>query len=252
MKRPMFFELEETRNVILRGMEPLAAERLAPHLRPIELALGMELARRGAVPDTVHFPEAGMLSNILDSDQNVGVEVNVVGREGACDTIRALNETPRLERCVVQAAGWGWALPSEVLREEFARGCGLQRSLVRYFDLLHTQTALTAMCNRLHTVEERLSRWLLIVRNGAESDTFDLTPKFLACMLGTRMSGVPVALGVLARAGLIEVDGSPSNIHTTLLDVPGIERSSCECHALFTRRLELYLDARAAEPARSR
>ncbi len=237
MKKAVF-ELEGTRNVILGALGSEEAARLGPHLRPRELRLGEEIARPGEMAGDVLFLEAGMLSSILNSNQNVAVEVSVVGREGVWDAFLALNEVPRLDHVIVQANGWGWALPGEVLRQEFGRGGSLQRSILRYFDLFYTQAAVTGVCNRLHTVEERLARWLLIVSNGAESDEFEVPAEFVACMLGSRLSGVPIALGVLQQAGLVTVDGQLIR----LLDAPALESTACECHAALARRLQIYLD----------
>lgn len=237
MNKPQVFELEETRNAILGALSRDEAARLRPHLRPLEMSLGDEMGRPNEMPGDVYFPERGMLSNILRSKQNVGVEISVVGREGVWDAMLALNNMPRIEQVIVQASGWGWSLPTPILRQEFKRGGTLQRKIVRYFDLFYTHAAATGVCNRLHTIEERGARWLLIVRNGAESDEFEMPPEFMAAMLGSRLSGVPLALGVLQQAGLITVHQQLIR----LLDVPALETTACECHAMLAERLHLYL-----------
>ena len=238
MKRPVIFNRGETRNAILGSLSDDEAEQLAPHLRPVEMLVGEAFGREAGLAEDVIFPERGMLSFILDSAQNVGVEVGAVGREGVWDAMWALNGTPRLGRGLVQASGWGWSLPTSVLRKEFARGGTLQRQVLRYLELYYAQAAVTGVCNRLHTIEERLSRWLLIMRNGAESDEFEMENEFLACMLASRPSGVPLALGVLLQAGLIEVDST----HIRLIDVDGLHRTCCECHGILAQRLAIYLN----------
>jgi CRP-like cAMP-binding protein len=233
-EQPVFFEMAGTRNAVLGALGAEEVARLQPHLRAVDFALGAVLGEMSEPVDTVLFPEAGMISCILDSNQNTGVEFAVVGREGALGVLDALSNTPRLAREIVQAAGWGWALPAPVLREEFARGGALQSDLLSYLKLSYAMAAVTGLCNRLHTIEERLSRWLLITRNGSESDEFDLEPSYLAAMLGSRLSGVPIALGVLHQAGLISVDGA----RIRLLDVPAVEASACECHSAMAAQLE--------------
>lgn len=238
MKKPVAFELEQTRNAILGALSVDEAERLRPHLRPREFAMSDHVAHPNEVPDEVCFLERGMLSSILPSKHSVGVEVSMVGREGVWDALLALNGVPRLDMVIVQAPGWGWGLPSEVLLQEFRRGGTLQRKILRYLDLFYTHASVAGMCNRLHTIEERLARWLLIVRNGAESDEFEMPSELVAAMLGSRLSGVPIALGVLQQAGLIMADGQVIR----LLDVPALERTTCECHALLAERLHVYLN----------
>ena len=237
-EQPVFFDLEGTRNAVLSALGAEEAARIQPHLRAVSLVLGEVTGVMGEAVDRVLFPEAGMISGILDSNQNASVEFSVVGREGAWGALDALSDTPRLGRGLVQAAGWGWSLPSSVLREEFGRGGALQRELLSYIKLFYAMAAVNGLCNRLHTVEERLSRWLLIVRNGTESDEFDLEPAFVAAMLGSRPSGVPIALGVLQQAGLISVDGT----RIRLLSVPSLEASSCECHCIMATQLEERFD----------
>lgn len=237
MKIPTVFEME-TRNAILGALSAEEAERLRPHLSPREFSLGDEIARPNDVPCSACFLERGMLSSILHSKQNVDVETGVVGREGVWDAMLAFNAMPRTDHATVQAEGWGWSLPAPILRQEFGRGGTLARKILRYFDLAHTQAAATGVCNRLHTVEERLARWLLIVRGGAESDEFEMPSEFVASMLGSRLTGVPIALGVLQQAGLIMADRR----FIRLLDVPALERTACECHAMLAERLQLYLD----------
>lgn len=244
METLVVFELEQTRNAILKALSREEAQRLSPHLRPREFVLGDEVAVPDEAADEVCFLERGMLSSIIQSKQNVGVEVYAVGREGIWSALCALNAMPRTDHTTVQAPGWGWSLSASDLRDEFRRGGTLQRKVIRHQDLVHTQAGATAVCNRLHTIEERLARWLLIVRAGAEADEFEMPSEFVAAMLGSRLSGVPVALGVLQQAGLIMADRQSIR----LLDVPALERTACECHQMLAERMQLYLDDPADNP----
>jgi CRP-like cAMP-binding protein len=128
----------------------------------------------------------------------------------------------------IQAAGTGMRMKAEVLIQEFNRGGELQRLLLRFTQALFTQVTQTAACNRLHTIEERLARWLLIVHDRMQSDTFPLTQEFIAQMLGCRRSGVTVAAGTLSKAGII----SYKRGNITILNRDDLEATSCECYSI--------------------
>jgi CRP-like cAMP-binding protein len=127
-------------------------------------------------------------------------------------------------------------LPTSVLREELAQRGALDQMLHSYMHLLMTQISQSVLCNRVHTVEERLCRWLLVVRDSLQSDEFDLTHEFIARMLGVRRSGVTIAVGILQQSGLIETTRG----HISILSGEKIENSACECYSAIRRQFHAY------------
>lgn len=197
--------------------------------------MGTVLIEGGNLVKHVAFPQSGLLSAVLMSDQNVDVEIGMTGFEGVDGVREALANTPSLPLVTVQVPGQGILLPAETLREEWNRGA-LHQLLTVYNDVSVTQIAQCVLCNRLHTSEERLSRWLLMVQDRVGGDSFDIANSFIAALLGVRLSSVPVALGVLQQAGLIRrtIDG------IVILDRKQLEASACQCYTVLRDRYALW------------
>lgn len=222
------------RNRFLAALPVSDWERIAPQLRHTLLISGQTIQAAGAPVERVFFPNAGMISLIAEAS-GAAIEVGAVGRESLLGAISDIENGAAFARATVQIPGNALWLPPSVLHEEFRRGGAVQELLIRHAGSLWQQAARIALCNRLHSVEERLSRWLLGVRDRTDSESVSVTHDAIAKLLGTRRSGVTVALGAFAEAGL--VDTSRGNI--TVLDSPGLEAHTCECYHLLHACQEL-------------
>lgn len=213
-------------NAILAALPRAERERLRPHLHPIDLPLGKVLHHEREDMDRVYFLESGMVSLVLTTQNGLTVEVGIIARESVVGLSNALTEIAPLTQALVQIAGAGYWMKAATLKTEFERGGALQGLLMCQLQSLLVQTAQTALCNRLHSVEQRLCRWLLLVRDRIGSDHIELTQEFLSHMLGVRRPGVSLAIGLIRDQGLIETNRG----RVSLVDVPGLRRAACECH----------------------
>jgi CRP-like cAMP-binding protein len=229
--------LDDPQNHILASLPRSDYERLRPHLRMIDMRPGKLLHEIGAVLEYVCFPNDGLVSLVLTSQEGTNVEVGIVAREGMVGTATVLGGAPAITQAMVQVEGTAMQLPAAVLMEEFDRSKALRTLLLSSLQALVTQTAQTALCNRLHSVEERLARWLLVIGDRIGVDEFDLTQEFIAHMLGTRRSGVTVACGVLRSADLIEYTRG----HIRITDRQGMEECCCECYFVIQKQFAYLL-----------
>ena len=219
----------------LQGLPSDVWRRLEPQAHRTLLFQGQVLHEAGAPVDRVYFPNSGMVSLVLSSATGEQVEVAMAGREGAVGALEMLSETVAGETAVVQVPGTALWLPSTVVRDEFRRGGAFHEWMLRFWVSLMAQKSQAALCNRLHSVEERLCRWLLGLRDRVESDEIEITHGSIAQMLGARRSGVTVALGVLGAQGLLDTGRG----HIRLLDIEGLRANSCSCHSTLSRSLDL-------------
>lgn len=214
------------RNRILSALPSEVLERLAPHMRRVLLHHGDTLQEAGAFIERVYFIEKGLTSLLVEARDGFEVEASVIGSEGLVGVTCVLNDQPAFHRTIVQIPGSAHMMPVGVLCEELARHGALEETLHTYLRLMLSQVSQSVLCNRIHTVEERLCRWLLIVRDSVGADEFDLTHEFIARMLGVRRSGVTIAMGILQQSGLIE----STRGHISILSGEKIESSACECY----------------------
>jgi CRP-like cAMP-binding protein len=229
---------EEVRNVILASLPAEEFAEVAPLLLPVGLETGDRIYDMEEVVRFVHFIDGGLLSLLSTLEDGTSIEVGSLGREGMGGLSVLLGADRAAHTGLVQAAGTAFRMRTEHARECFARLPGFQQKLLRYTRLLMSQITLTAACNTLHTVEERLARWLLMCRRRLESDRLPLTHEFLSHMLGVRRSGVTVAVGILQQAGFIR--HSRGTIVVT--DPEGLRAASCECVRLMTEEYDAYLN----------
>lgn len=201
-------------------------ERLRPHLEPVEMRLGQVLYEPGAPIRHCYFPGEGFVSLLAVISPHKAAEVAMVGREGAVGTAAAVGIRNSQLRAIVQGAGSAARITAARLREEFARSDSLRASLFRFNSVLLGLFAQTAVCNRFHSAEMRLARWLLVTRDRMQSDRFHLTHQFLSQMIGVRRVGVTAAAGNLARRRLI----SYSRGDVRILDSKGLEGVACACY----------------------
>lgn len=192
------------------------------------LALGEVLYESGIVLRQVYFPIDSIISLLYVMADGASAEIAVVGNEGLIGVSLFMGGETTPSRAVVQSAGHAYRLTGTLLKEEFIRGGAMQHLLLRYTQALITQMAQTAVCNRHHSLDQQLCRWLLLSLDRLASNQLVMTQELIANMLGVRREGVTEAAGRLQSAGLI----SYSRGHITVLDRPGLEARTCECYAV--------------------
>jgi CRP-like cAMP-binding protein len=188
----------------------------------------------GGAVDAVYFPTDGVISLVTPLHTGAIVEVATIGNEGVVGVPVVQPLTSFAVRAITQVAGHGLRMATSVFSEWVANSRPFQTLIDRYTQALFGQIAQAAACNRLHSSEERLSRWLLMSRDRVGSDRFTITQEFLAQMLGARRSTVSVSAGILQRAGLIRY----ARGHVTIVDGDGLEAVSCECYAVIKAELD--------------
>jgi len=215
-------------NRILSGLPPDDRVRLVRALQPVSFALGEVVYETGGHLEHIYFPTNAVVSLLYTMEDGSTAEMGLTGNDGVVGIALFLGGDTTPNRAVVQIAGDAFKMQARILREEFARGGPLQRVLLRYTQALITQISQTAVCNRLHSVEKRLCRWLLLCHDLVESERLEMTQEFISNMLGGRRESVTVAAGHLQDAGLIHY----SRGHIAILDRKGLEAAACECYAI--------------------
>jgi CRP-like cAMP-binding protein len=215
------------KNQILAALPLEEYERMLPDLEFVSLPLGEQLYKSGDVIEHVYFPGNGLVSLVTHMKKGVTVEVGVIGKEGMVGIPVLLGDDIAFEEAIVQMAGDALRMKSTVLKKALKRGHSpLLTQLLLYTRSLMKQVAQTAACNRLHTVERRLARWLLMCHDRMESDELPLTQEFISNMPGTRRAGVSNAATNLQTEGLI----SYSRGHVRILSKTRLEEFACECY----------------------
>ena len=226
-----------TQNHLLAALPENEYERLLPHLEAVSMPLGEALYESGGRLQHVYFPTTSIVSLLYVLEDGASAELAVVGNEGVLGISLFMGGETTPNRAVVQSAGFGYRLKSSLLKEEFNRAGPLLRLLLRYTQALITQMAQTAVCNRHHSVQQQLCRWLLLSLDRLPTNTLTMTQELIANMLGVRREGVTAAAGALQRAGLIEY----SRGRIVVLDRPGLEGAVCECYAVVKREFDRLL-----------
>jgi len=216
------------KNRILASIPAPEMKRLFTHLSPLTLELGKTLCDVGEPIDTVYFLEEGICSIVVTMVDGNTVEVGITGRDGFVGVPAILGTGHAPNRAYMQIPGHGFKVKAKTLREQSEQSSGLRLALLRGVQGLLTQTAQTAACNRVHGLEERLARWLLMCRERVQSDRIAITHEFLAMMLGTRRTSVTVAAGILQSASLIAY----SRGNVTIRDYAGLKDAACECYPI--------------------
>jgi CRP-like cAMP-binding protein len=218
--------VEPTLNRLLARLPREEYERLLPHLGHVSFALGEVIYESGGRQSHIYFPTNAIISLLYLMENGSSAEIGVAGREGLVGVALFMGGNTMPNRAVVQSAGGAVRMRAQMLRDEFARGGAFQRLLLRYTQALLTQMSQTAVCNRLHAIEQQLCRWLLLSHDRLDSDELVMTQELIANMLGVRREGVTAAAGRLQEQGLISyVRG-----RIQILDRPGLEASVCECY----------------------
>lgn len=223
--------LPTTANRLLNALSCAEYERLALDLEPVTLSKGEVLCQPGQPITHVYFPNRGTVSLVSSFEDGDTVEVGMVGNEGMFGVCVFLGSVSSPLLAQVQMAGDGLRMRTDVLKREFNRGGVLHDMLLRYTQAFITQIALTAACNRAHPIGGRLSKWLLMCQDRAQSKELGLTHEFIATMLGTRRAGVTEAAVLLKDAGVISYHRG----HVTITDRIGLEAASCECYPMMKK-----------------
>ncbi|HLL14419.1 MAG TPA: Crp/Fnr family transcriptional regulator [Pyrinomonadaceae bacterium] len=226
-----------TRNRILNALPPEEFERLSAYLEPVELMLGEVLYRPNEPITHVYFPNVGTVSIVCQLEDGKSVEAGMVGNEGMFGVCVFLGSVTSPLQAVVQLPGNALRMRADVLRAEFKRGEHLQDLLLRYTQAFIIQIAQTAACNRIHPIDGRLARWLLMCQDRAASGELQLTHEFIAVMLGTRRAGVSEAAAKLQDEGIIRYRRG----HVSILNRHGMEGKSCECYPVVKKEFDRLL-----------
>lgn len=217
---------EEPGNHLLAALSAEAFERLKPHLESITFTLGEVVYESGAHMRYVYFPTTSHISLLYTMIDGSTAEMGLVGKEGVVGIALFMGGETTPNRAMVQGSGEAFRMKSKAMLDEFKRGGDFQHLLLRYTQALITQISQTAVCNRLHSVEQRLCRWLLMTHDLAQSDELQMTHEFISNMLGVRREGVTMAAQRLQEMKMISyVRG-----HIRILDRPQLLAHVCECY----------------------
>jgi CRP-like cAMP-binding protein len=224
-------------NHLLAVLPKAESARLHPHLELVPLPLGKALYESGDQLNHVYFPTTSIVSLLYELEGGASAEIAVVGNEGIVGIALFMGGDSMVNRAVVQSAGHAYRLKGQVLKQEFNRAAALQHLLLRYTLALITQMAQTAVCNRHHSLDMQLCRWLLLSLDRLPANVLDMTQELIANMLGVRREGVTEAAGRLQSAGLIHYHRG----HITVLDRPGLEKRVCECYEVVRKEFRRLL-----------
>jgi len=238
---------DPTQNHLLAALPADSFERLARHLELVPMLLGEALYEPGGRLPHVYFPTTSIVSLLYVMEDGSSAEIAVVGNEGILGIALFMGGETTPSRAVVQSAGYGYRLAAKRLKEEFNRAGPMLHLLLRYTQALITQMAQTAVCNRHHSVEQQLCRWLLLSLDRLPGNELTMTQELIANMLGVRREGVTEAAGNLQRAGVIRY----SRGRIKVLDRLRLEKEVCECYAVVKKEFDRLLsDVSPRNPSR--
>ncbi len=229
-------------NDLLAALPPAEWQRFEPQLEPVELSLGQVLYEPGKTLSHVYFPTTAIVSLLYVMENGASAEIAVVGHEGIVGISLFMGGESTPSRAVVQSAGQGWRLVAQAIKDEFNRAGPVLHLLLRYTQALITQMAQTAVCNRHHSLDQQLCRWLLLSLDRLQGSELVMTQELIANMLGVRREGVTEGALKLQKAGLIRY----ARGHITVLDRAGVEKRTCECYAVVKNEYDRLLPATAA------
>jgi CRP-like cAMP-binding protein len=216
---------------LLAGLPAEVLARNRPHLERVRMETGQVVYAAGERLDAVYFPLDCIISLLYTMENGATADMAMVGNEGVVGIALFMGGESMPSRAVVQNAGDALRLPARALQDEFRRGGAFQIALLRYTQSLITQMSQTAVCNCLHSIDQRLCRWLLLSHDRLHSDQIVMTQEMIAGMLGVRREGVTIAAGRLQVAGLIRY----ARGRITIIDRPGLEARVCECYGVVRR-----------------
>ena len=224
-------------NHLLTALPAAEFDRLAPELELVPMPLGEVLYESGQQLQHVYFPTTSIVSLLYVMEDGASAEIAIVGNEGILGISLFMGGETTPSRAVVQSAGHGYRLKAHLLKQEFQRAGPVMELLLRYTQALITQMAQTAVCNRHHSIEQQLCRWLLLSLDRLSTFELTMTQELIANMLGVRREGVTEAAGKLQRAGIIRY----SRGRITVLDRERLEQDVCECYAVVKKEFDRLL-----------
>ncbi|MDO9049551.1 MAG: Crp/Fnr family transcriptional regulator [Methylobacter sp.] len=224
-------------NHLLAALPTDIFERLCPHLELTPMPLGEVLYESGGQLQHVYFPTTAIVSLHYVMENGASAEVAGVCNEGVLGISLFMGGNAMPSCATVQTGGYGFRLNGQLMMEEFNRAGPMMRLMLRYTQALMTQISQTAACNRHHSIEQQLCRWLLLTLDRLPSHELTMTQELIACMLGVRREGVTAAAGNLQRAGLINYRRG----HIMVLDRLGLESRSCECYNVVKKEFQRLL-----------
>jgi len=224
-------------NRLLGALQSPSRQRIDPHLEPITLKLGATVCEAGGILKHAYFPEGSVLSLLTVLENGAAIETANIGREGAFGLFAAMYSRVSFNRCIVQLVGPMVRCPIELLQSEFKNSEHVRDLFVSYSETLLSQVQQTVACNALHTTEERMCRWLLMMHDRAQGEPLTYTHEFLAHILGANRKSVTLAAQSLQAAGLITYRRGNMQV----LDRTGLEEASCECYAIVRERFDAFL-----------
>jgi CRP-like cAMP-binding protein len=233
-------------NYLLAALSAAERERLYAHLQLVPMPLGKVLYESGDAPQHVYFPIDSIVSLLYVLEDGASAEISVVGNEGLVGIALFMGGETTRSRAIVQSGGYAYRLIGQHLKDEFYRSGGLQLLLLRYTQALITQMAQTAVCNRHHSVDQQLCRWLLLSLDRLSSNQLTMTQELIANMLGVRREGVTEAAGKLHKLGVIRY----ARGRITVLDRPRMEQLCCECYAVVRKESDRLLPRSQPTPPR--
>ena len=235
--------LDPGQNQLLAALAGPTLDRWREHLEPVNLALGQVLYESRSTLSHIYFPTTAIVSLLYVMENGASAEIAVVGQEGLVGISLFMGGESTPSRAVVQSAGDGYRMTAETIKAEFNQFGPVMHLLLRYTQALITQMAQTAVCNRHHSLDQQLCRWLLLSLDRLKGNQLVMTQELIANMLGVRREGVTEAARRLQTAGLI----SYARGHITVLDRAGLERRSCECYAVVKKEYDRLLPATLAQ-----
>lgn len=224
-------------NHLLAALPAEILGHIAPHLELISMPLGEVLYEVGGQLQYVYFPTTAIVSIHYIMENGASAEIAGVGNEGVLGTSLFMGGNSTTSLATVQTAGYGYRLKGRLMMEEFNRAGPMMRLMLRYTQALMTQISQTAVCNRHHSIEQQMCRWLLLTLDRLPSNELTMTQELIASMLGVRREGVTETAGNLQRAGLI----SYRRGHITVLDRSGLESHACECYEVVKNEFQRLL-----------
>ena len=225
------------RNQLLGAFDPAARDRIISHMRPVTMNLGAVMCEAGGFLEHAYFPQGSVLSLLTVLENGSEIECANIGREGAFGIFSAMYSRASFNRCIVQLEGPMVRCPIEPLRLEFEKSEHIRNLLVSYSETLLSQIMQNVACSALHTVEERMCRWLLMMHDRAEGELLNYTHEFLSRLLGSHRTTTTLAAQSLQNRKLIRYHRGMIQVQ----DRAGLERASCECYAVVKARFDAFL-----------
>jgi CRP-like cAMP-binding protein len=224
-------------NRLFGALETASRRRIDPYLEPVTLKLGVIVCEAGGLLKHAYFPQGAVLSLLTVLENGSAIETANIGREGAFGLFAAMYSRVSFNRCLVQLEGGMVRCPIELLQSEFKRSEYVRDLFVSYSETLLSQVQQSVACNAMHSTEERMCRWLLMMHDRAEGEALPYTHEFLSHMLGANRKSVTLAARSLQTAGLISYRRGQIQV----LDRDGLEKASCECYAVVKERFDAFL-----------